>query len=129
MKAVYNTISSVLCIVGVAILEATCFGKYIIPPILTLQYDLELIIFAIILYIVHYFIFDRINMNAIYGYTVGIFEIIFSILMLYILYLPNDLLNVVYFDSIGPMIVQLIIIVSRVIFFIKKHRKRKTKSV
>ena len=120
--------TSILCMLGMIILEGTCIGKYISPPILTIQYDVELILLAIIFVTVHYFIFDRIDMNDIYGYIVGAFEIILSSFMLYVLYFPNLFLNVKYYDCIGATVVQFVIILGRVYFLRKRGRKTKATS-
>ena len=119
MKTAYSIVMSVICVLGTVILEGCCLGKYIPPPILTIQYDIELVLFAIGLFTAHYFLFDRKVKKNIYRYIVGILEIILSLFMLYILFFPNMLLKVKFKDCVGAVVVQFIVIVSRLIFL--KH--------
>ena len=123
MKTVYNITVSILCTLGAIILEAMCLGKYLIPPILTIRYDIELVLFAVVFLVAQYFIFDRIDKNKIYDYIVGTIEIILSLFILFVLYFPNLFLNVKYYDCIGVTLVQLLIIISRVFFIRRRGQK------
>lgn len=127
MKTVYNIFSSILCIVGTVILEAVCIGKYIFPisfsdPYFSLKYDIEIVLFAVVIFALHYFLFDRIAKNRIYFYIVGAFEIILSLFMFCLLYFPGLPINAKFYDCIVTTLVQFVILISRV-FFMRKQRK------
>lgn len=125
MKKLGNVLTGILHIAGLAFVAAMCIVKHLKPgdpePLHPL-YDLLLILAAVILIAIHYFIFERFFSHKIRTWILAFFECIVAVAFIALIIIPNEFLSITLYDGVVVLIVQLLIVSARVISVVNSYR-------
>ena len=134
MNTIKNIIISFICILSTVFLNVIIFTKYLHwkfvyynEPQFISEPDIWILLTAIVVFIIHYFLLDRSNSKALIKVT-SIIDIIISSFMLFIIISPTDDILNIRLENLKYCIVELValvvVITARILTIRKINRRR-----
>lgn len=125
MKKLGNVLTGILHIAGLVFIAVMCIIRHLKPsdpePLHPL-YDLLLIVAAVILIAIHYFVFERFFSHKIRTWILAFFECVLAVGFIGLIVFPNEFLSITLYDGVIVLIVQLLIVSARVISVVSSYR-------
>ncbi len=134
MNIIKKIFISIVCILSTAFLDVTIcakwlywkFSSYSLPQLIS-EPDIWILIMAIVILMIHYFLLDRSSFKSLIT-SASIIDIIISSLMLYIILSPTDHIlhfTLEYLKYCIPELVALVVVITARILAIRKINRQR----